>query len=136
MPARNSWSVPQLVTAMLRGVTPSYFAAREWGVMAGREMTPEDNRRAANVVAARRRRCARSYSAKPTRSAPTIRIRDGPFTVVGLLERKGQSVWGDDQDDVVARAAETARRQFVGVSRANPRLVHNISVKFARRRLS
>jgi putative ABC transport system permease protein len=48
-----------------------------------------------------------------------------------LLDRKGQSVWGDDQDDVALVPLTTARRQFVGISRANPRLVHNISVKFA-----
>ena len=31
----------------IRGVTSGYFTAREWGVTAGREMTPEDNSRAA-----------------------------------------------------------------------------------------
>ena len=68
---------------------------------------------------------------RPTRWVPTLRIRDVPFTVIGLLDRKGQSVWGDDQDDVALVPLTTARRQFVGISRANPRLVHNISVKFA-----
>ena len=34
----------------IRGVTPNCFTAREWGVSAGREMTPEDNSRAAKVV--------------------------------------------------------------------------------------
>jgi putative ABC transport system permease protein len=61
----------------------------------------------------------------------SVRIRDVPFTVIGLLDRKGQSVWGDDQDDVALVPLTTARRQFVGISRASPRLVHNISVKFA-----
>ena len=35
---------------VLRGVTTEYLIAREWDVIAGRELTPEDNRRAANVV--------------------------------------------------------------------------------------
>ena len=60
-----------------------------------------------------------------------MRIRDVPFTVIGLLDRKGQSVWGDDQDDVALVPLTTARRQFVGISRASPRIVHNITVKFA-----
>jgi putative ABC transport system permease protein len=30
-----------------------------------------------------------------------IRIRDAPFTIVGVLERKGQNAMGNDQDDVV-----------------------------------
>jgi putative ABC transport system permease protein len=61
----------------------------------------------------------------------TVRIRGVPFTVVGLLEHKGQNVWGDDQDDVALIPLTTSRRHFVGVSRASPRLVHNITVKFA-----
>jgi putative ABC transport system permease protein len=60
-----------------------------------------------------------------------VRIRDVPFTIVGLLDRKGQSVWGDDQDDVALMPLTPARRQFLGVSPASPRLVHNITVKFA-----
>ena len=60
-----------------------------------------------------------------------LRIRDVPFTVIGLLDRKGQSVWGDDQDDVALIPLTTARRQFTGMSRASPRLVHNVTVKFS-----
>jgi putative ABC transport system permease protein len=114
----------------IRGVTPDYFTAREWGVSAGREMTPEDNSRAAKVVV-----LGTTMREKLFRDADpvdaTVRIRDVPFTIVGLLDRKGHSVWGDDQDDVALVPLTTARRQFVGISRASPRLVHNITVKFA-----
>jgi putative ABC transport system permease protein len=61
----------------------------------------------------------------------TVRIRDVPFTIIGLLDRKGQSVWADDQDDVALVPLTTVRRQFVGISRASPWLVHNITVKFS-----
>jgi putative ABC transport system permease protein len=30
-----------------------------------------------------------------------IRIRDAPFTIIGVLERKGQNAMGSDQDDVI-----------------------------------
>jgi putative ABC transport system permease protein len=114
----------------IRGVSPSYFPAREWGVMAGREMTPEDNSRAAKVLLLGTTVREKLFGeADPV--GTTVRIRDVPFTVIGLLERKGQSVWGDDQDDVALVPLTTARLQFVGISRASPRLVHNITVKFA-----
>lgn len=115
---------------VLRGVTPDYFAAREWRVTAGREMIPEDNRRAANVVLLGTTMRDKLFGNADPLGA-TVRIRDAPFTVIGLLERKGQSIWGDDQDDVALVPLRTARRQFVGTSRANPSLVHNITVKFA-----
>ena len=114
----------------IRGVTPSYFTAREWGVTGGREMTPEDNRRAAKVMLIGTTMREKLFGEADPVGA-TVRIRGVPFTVVGLLDHKGQSVWGDDQDDVALVPLTTARRQFVGVSRASPRLVHNITVKFA-----
>jgi putative ABC transport system permease protein len=115
---------------LLRGVTPEYFVAREWRVFAGRELTPEDNQRAANVVLLGTTMREKLFGKSDPLDA-SIRIRDVPFTVVGLLERKGQSVWGDNQDDIALVPLRTARRQFVGTSRANPTFVHNITVKFA-----
>ena len=114
----------------IRGVTPGYFTAREWAVTAGREMTPEDDSRAAKVVLLGTTMRDKLFGeADPI--GTTVRIRDVPFTVIGLLDRKGQSVWGDDQDDVALVPLTTARQQFVGISRASPRMVHNITVKFA-----
>ncbi|HEX6113005.1 MAG TPA: ABC transporter permease [Geminicoccaceae bacterium] len=113
----------------IRGVTPGYFTAREWAVTAGREMTPEDNSRAAKVVLLGTTMLDKLFGETDPVGA-TVRIRDVPFTVVGLLDHKGQSVWGDDQDDVALVPLTTARQQFVGISRASPRMVHNITVKF------
>jgi putative ABC transport system permease protein len=113
----------------IRGVTPGYFTAREWGVTAGREMTPEDNSRAAKIVLLGTTMVDKLFGDTDP-IGTTVRIRDVPFTVIGLLDRKGQSVWGDDQDDVALVPLTTARQQFVGISRASPRMVHNITVKF------
>jgi putative ABC transport system permease protein len=114
----------------IRGVTPDYFTAREWGVTAGREMTLEDNSRAAKVVLLGTTMLDKLFG-ETDPVGTTVRIRDVPFTVIGLLDRKGQSVWGDDQDDVALVPLTTARQQFVGLSRASPRMVHNLTVKFA-----
>jgi putative ABC transport system permease protein len=113
----------------IRGVTPGYFTAREWGVTAGREMTPEDNSRAAKVMLLGTTMREKLFG-ETDPVGTTVRIRDVPFTVIGLLDHKGQSVWGDDQDDVALVPLTTARQQFVGISRASPRMVHNITVKF------
>ncbi len=114
----------------IRGVTASYFTAREWSVTGGREMTPDDNSRAAKIMLIGTTMREKLFGEADPVGA-TVRIRGVPFTVVGVLDHKGQDVWGDDQDDVALVPLTTARRQFVGVSRASPRLVHNISVKFA-----
>ncbi|MEN6538492.1 MAG: FtsX-like permease family protein, partial [Mizugakiibacter sp.] len=44
----------------------------------------------------------------------TIRIRQSPFTVVGVLAAKGQSLDGRDQDDGVVVPVTTAQRKLFG----------------------
>jgi putative ABC transport system permease protein len=44
----------------------------------------------------------------------TIRIRDVPFRVVGSLSAKGQTAFGQDQDDVVLMPFSTAERRTLG----------------------
>ncbi len=58
-----------------------------------------------------------------------IRIKKVPFTVIGLLSRKGQSAWGQDQDDVILIPLSTAKKKVLGVSQANARSVGAISIK-------
>jgi putative ABC transport system permease protein len=113
----------------IRGVTPHYLTAREWGVSTGRELTGEDDVRSAKVILVGETIREKLFGETDPVGA-LVRVRDVPFTVVGVLGRKGQTVWGDDQDDVALVPLTTARRHFVGTSRASPRLVHNVTVKF------
>src|SRR6185295_17377684 len=43
-----------------------------------------------------------------------VRVKDVPFQVVGVLEAKGQTSWGQDQDDVVLMPFSTAERRVLG----------------------
>jgi putative ABC transport system permease protein len=104
-----------------RGVTPDYFVARDWPVADGRALAENDERRAEKVVwLGATVREMLFEDADPI--GALVRIRDVPFTVAGVLARKGQNVQGDDQDDVALIPLSTARQQLVGVSRASPRL--------------
>jgi len=59
----------------------------------------------------------------------TIRVRKLLCTVVGVLERKGQNTWGQDQDDVIIIPLTTAKRKVLGVTQANARTINAISIK-------
>jgi putative ABC transport system permease protein len=112
------------------GVTPEYFMVRDWGIAEGRELIAEENDRAAKVVLLGASVREKLFAdADPV--GAVVRIRDVPFTVVGVLAPKGQNVQGNDQDDIALVPLSTARQQLVGISRASPRLVHAILVKFA-----
>jgi putative ABC transport system permease protein len=58
-----------------------------------------------------------------------VRIRKVPFTIVGVLERKGQSMIGQDQDDVVMLPLATARNRLFGNTQGKLRRVGTIQVK-------
>jgi putative ABC transport system permease protein len=45
-----------------------------------------------------------------------IRINSAPFKVIGILEEKGQSANGQDQDDIVIIPLTTAQRRVMGIT--------------------
>src|SRR3989304_4964988 len=59
----------------------------------------------------------------------TIRTRRVPFTVIGILEKKGQTHFGQDQDDIVMVPIATHRNRLFGAPQGKLRRVGRISVK-------
>jgi putative ABC transport system permease protein len=58
-----------------------------------------------------------------------IRVKGVPFTVVGMLAPKGQSVSGQDQDDIIVVPLSTAKKKVIGSSQANAQSVQQIMVQ-------
>jgi putative ABC transport system permease protein len=58
-----------------------------------------------------------------------IRIRKVPFTVIGTLEKKGQNLYGTDQDDVILMPISTARNRVIGQGAGRLRTVGSVSIK-------
>jgi putative ABC transport system permease protein len=112
----------------VQGVTPEYLEARDWMVVGGRGVSAEDVDGATKAVVLGQTTAVNLFGdADPI--GQIVRIKKVPFTVVGLLDRKGQSSWGQDQDDVVLIPLSTAKKKVLGVSQANARSVGSISVK-------
>ena len=112
----------------IQGVTPEYFEAREWNVTSGRAFTPEDLA-GATKVALLGLTTAQNLFGDSDPLGQIVRIKKVPFTVIGVLDRKGQNSWGQDQDDVAVIPLTTAKKKVLGVSQANARSVGAISIK-------
>jgi putative ABC transport system permease protein len=113
---------------VIQGVTPDYFEARDWPVTDGRAINPEDVDGATKIALVGQTTALNLFGeAEPL--GQIIRIKKVPFTVVGMLSRKGQNSWGQDQDDVIMIPISTAKKKVLGVSQANPRSVGSISIK-------
>jgi putative ABC transport system permease protein len=112
----------------LYGVTPEYFEARDWEIGAGKLFTRTNVNRAAKVALVGQTVVDNLFGdTNPV--GQLIRVKKVPFTVVGVLDKKGGSGWGRDQDDAVFIPVSTAKKRVLGVSLANARSVSAIAVK-------
>jgi putative ABC transport system permease protein len=110
------------------GVTPEWFEVKEWHVAAGRPISHEDHEMAAKVVVIGETVAWKLFGDENP-IGQTIRIGRVPFTVVGALERKGQSPSGVDQDDALLVPLSTARRKLLGRIPGQARAVWAVYVK-------
>jgi len=117
-------------STVIVGVTPEYFEARDWPTTAGRTFGQEDVD-GATKVAILGQTVAESLFGETDPIGQTIRVKKLLCTVVGVLDRKGQNTFGQDQDDVILIPLTTAKRKVLGISQANARSVNGISVKVA-----
>ncbi len=103
----NNWN-----TSII-GTTPHYLDARSWTIVAGNTFTDSDLR-SATRVALIGQTAAENLFGDENPLGKTLRIRQSPFVIVGLLAGKGQGMDGRDQDDSLIIPLTTAQRQVFG----------------------
>jgi putative ABC transport system permease protein len=118
-------------STVIFGVTPEYIDVRQWELAAGRLFDASDMAGATKVCLIGHT-VARQLFGGTDPLGQAIRIRRVPFTVIGVLESKGQSMMGTDQDDLILMPISTARKRVLGASNlAKQRSVGTIWVKVA-----
>jgi putative ABC transport system permease protein len=104
----QNWFVQQI-----QGTNSKFPEIRNWKVAQGEFFTEGDVRAAARVVV-----LGKSVSDKLFGGADpigqTIRVRNLAFRVVGVLEAKGQSMVGQDQDDTAIMPFTTVQKKLAG----------------------
>ena len=115
----------------VQGITNDYLLAREWHLSTGRPFSSIDQVQAAKVALLGRTLVERLFSdSDPV--GELIRVGGAPFQVIGVLDAKGQSSSGADQDDKVLIPLSTARTHVIGSSRARMGMVQYVMVKVDR----
>ena len=103
----NNWST-QII-----GTTPSYLTVRDWRLSAGFPFTDSDIRSATRVALLGQTVTQNLFGGEDP-VGKTIRIKNSPYVVLGVLAAKGQSLDGRDQDDTVLVPVTTAQRKLFG----------------------
>ncbi|MBI5657083.1 MAG: ABC transporter permease [Geobacter sp.] len=99
-------------STVVMGTTPELFDIREWGVVNGRSIGQQDVDGAAKVCLLGQT-VAENLFGEEDPVGKIVRIKKVPFTVIGVLERKGQSPQGQDQDDSIFVPLKTDQRNLV-----------------------
>jgi len=108
------------------GTTPSMLTVRDWPFAAGRPFTAQDIKSATKVCLLGQTVVDNLFGDMDP-IGQSIRIKNLPFTVIGVLARKGQSPQGQDQDDTIYVPVTTAQKKLFGTS--FPGMVRIIMVK-------
>jgi putative ABC transport system permease protein len=116
----QNWSTVTYAT------TPEALLIRDWPILSGRPLTQADVDGAAKVCLLGQTVVYNLFGEMdPVGQA--VRVKQFPFTVVGVLSLKGQTTWGQDQDDVVYVPLTTGQRLLFG--QQFPGMVWSISVQ-------
>jgi macrolide transport system ATP-binding/permease protein len=100
----------------ITGTTPEYLTIRDWPVVSGRAFTDEEAQSAAPVCLLGQTVVDNLFSEGDDPVGATIRAKSFPLRVIGVLAAKGQTTYGQDQDDVVLTPFYTAQRKVLGNS--------------------
>src|SRR5438552_416454 len=97
-----------------QGVPPSYLSVRDWPLSAGRFFDQRDDAGANPVAVLGQTVVDQLFAPGEDPLGASIRVKNVPFEVIGVLARKGQTAWGQDQDDVILMPFLTAERRVIG----------------------
>jgi putative ABC transport system permease protein len=103
----QNWSTP------VRGVGPEYLALKNWNVIRGGMYTEADVERA-NAVCVLGQTVVDQLFGPLDPVGETIRVNNEPCVVAGVLDVKGQSATGQDQDDQFLMPYSTVMKKIKG----------------------
>lgn len=99
----------------ITGTDNRFFEIKEWNLAYGRKFSITDTKNASKV-AILGQTVVKELFGDVDPIGKTIRVKGIPFNVIGVLDKRGQSGHGQDQDDVVYIPISTAQKKVMGIS--------------------
>ena len=107
----------------VEGVGAAFADIRAWDVSPGGFFTVDDVERASRVVVIGAMVRDQVFGADRNPVGDLIRVNNQPFRVMGVLERKGQSAFGQDQDDTIVAPYTAVQKRLLGTTHVSNILV-------------
>jgi putative ABC transport system permease protein len=104
----NNWATS------IQGTSPEYFEVRNWPVSSGSTITQSDVDTGAKIIVLGQTVVDQLFGPNADPVGQVVRIRQVPFSVVGVVEKKGQSPMGQDYDDTAFVPQSTFAQKIQG----------------------
>jgi putative ABC transport system permease protein len=101
-------------TTQVFGSTPEFFLIRTWPAAQGELFTQSDVDGATKVAVLGQTVVEKLFGVSANPVGQSIRVKGVPFTVIGVLSKKGQSQFGQDFDDTILVPVSTFRQKIQG----------------------
>ena len=108
----------------IQGVTASYIDILNWKISEGRSISEADDASAATVCLLGQTVVNNLFGPNQEPLGATVMVKGAPMKVIGILASRGQTGFGQDQDDVVMIPFHTAENKVIGV--ASPQSAQNV----------
>ena len=109
----NNWP------STIYGVNPEYLAIKVVDLQSGSMFTEAEVKSAAKVVVLGQTVVDNIFPDNTDPIGQMIRFNNIPFTVIGVLEEKGENTFGQDQDDVVIAPYTTVQKRVLAMDHLN-----------------
>ena len=106
----NNWSTS------MQGVYPEYLSIRGWPLQDGVSFTSQDVKTASKVCLLGQTVMNNLFPDGADPVGRIIRFKNIPFKVIGILSKKGENTFGQDQDDVILTPVTTVQKRLLATT--------------------
>lgn len=106
----NNWSTS------MQGVSPEYLSIRSWPLQDGVVFTAQDVKAATKVCLLGQTVVSNLFPDGNDPVGKSIRFKNIPFKVIGVLGKKGENTFGQDQDDVILTPITTVQKRILATN--------------------
>ncbi len=100
----------------IQGVSPEYLVIRSWSLQSGVSFTNHDVKSAAKVCLVGQTIVDNLFPNEENVVGKSIRFKSIPFKIIGVLSKKGQNSFGQDQDDIILTPVTTVQKRILATT--------------------
>jgi putative ABC transport system permease protein len=100
----------------MQGVSPEYLSIRSWSLQEGVPFSNQDVKSAAKVCLVGQTVLYNLFPDGGNVLGKNIRFKRIPFKIIGVLEKKGENTFGQDQDDVILTPITTVQKRILSTT--------------------